>query len=495
MARTPRPPIVAVMGHIDHGKSSLLDYIRKANVTAGEAGGITQHVSAYEAVHEHEGAPRTITFLDTPGHEAFRALRSRGAQAADVAVLVIAADEGVKPQTKEAYDAIEEANIPFVVAFTKMDKNGADLDRVKNSVIENGIYLEGLGGSIPYTPVSSKTGEGVPELLDLVLLTADLAELTADSSLPATGFVLESSQDPKRGISATVIIKDGTLKVGSVAVAGNASAPVRFIENFLAKRIDEGNPSQPVSLSGWNSLPAAGTPFIMTTNKKEAEQIIKESAQAPVGPRNRETTEGDAGKTMVPIIIKADVTGSIEAIIHELKKATHELVALNIIAEGVGSVSEGDVKIAQAGSAMIIAFHVGVDTSARELAERAGVPIETFTIIYDLEKRVSDLLKERAPKVRAEEVLGQAKLLKLFNTNGGKQVLGARLDTGFVKLGDLVRIDRRGLDLGTGKVTNLQQARIDAKEIRTEGEFGAEIETKVDMAGGDTLTFFRITEN
>jgi translation initiation factor IF-2 len=494
MARTPRPPIVAVMGHIDHGKSSLLDYIRKANVTAGEAGGITQHVSAYEAVHEHEGAERTITFLDTPGHEAFRALRSRGAQAADVAVLVIAADEGVKPQTKEAFDAIEEAGIPFVVAFTKMDKNGADIDRVKNSVIENGIYLEGLGGSIPYTPVSSKTGEGVPELLDLVLLTADLAELTVDASLPATGFVLESSQDPKRGISATVIIKDGTLKTGSVVVAGSASAPVRFIENFLAKRITEGNASQPVSLSGWSSLPAAGTPFTMVANKKEAEQLIKDSAQPAVGPRNRETTEGDEGKTLVPIIIKADVGGSIEAIIHELKKATHEHVALNIIADGVGTVSEGDVKVAQAGNAMIIAFHVGTDGSARELAERAGVPIETFSIIYDLEKRVEEILKERAPKVRSEEILGQAKLLKVFNASGGKQVIGARLDTGFIKLGDLVKIDRRGLDLGTGKVTNLQQARVDVKEIRTEGEFGAQIETKTDVAGGDTLTFFRIVE-
>jgi translation initiation factor IF-2 len=482
------------MGHIDHGKSSLLDYIRKANVTAGEAGGITQHVSAYEAVHEHEGTSRTITFLDTPGHEAFRALRSRGAQAADVAILVIAADEGVKPQTKEAYEAAEEAGIPIIVAFTKMDKNGADMDRVKNSVIENGIYLEGLGGSIPYAPVSSKTGEGVPELLDLVLLTADLAELTADPELPATGFVLESSQDPKRGISATVIIKDGTLKIGSVAVAGTATAPVRFIENFLGKRIDVGNASQPVALSGWSSIPAAGTPFTMAANKKEAEQLIKESEPTPVGPRNRETNEGDEGKTMVPVILKADVTGSIEAIIHELRKATHEHVALNIVADGVGAVSEGDVKTAQAGGAMIIAFHVGVDSSARELAERVGVPIETFSIIYDLEKRVSDLLKERAPKVRAEEILGQAKLLKIFNASGGKQVIGARLDTGFIKLGDLVKLDRRGIELGTGKVTNLQQARVDVKEIRTEGEFGAQIETKVDIAAGDTLTFFQIVE-
>jgi translation initiation factor IF-2 len=497
MARTPRPPIVAVMGHIDHGKSSLLDYIRKAKVTAGEAGGITQHVSAYEAVHEHEGTPRTITFLDTPGHEAFRALRSRGAQVADVAILVIAADEGVKPQTKEAYDAIIEADIPFVVAFTKIDKNGADIDRVKNSVIENGIYLEGLGGSIPYTPVSSKTGEGVPELLDLVLLTADLAELTADTSLPATGFVLESSQDPKRGISATVIIKDGTLEIGSVVVAGKASAPVRFIENFLAKRIDTGNASQPVSLSGWSALPAAGTPFAMVENKKEAEKLVAGNALLPdftAQLRNRDTAEEDAGKTIVPIVIKADVTGSIEAIIHELKKSTHELVALKIVADGIGTVSEADVKIAQAGNAMIIGFHVGIDSSARDLAERAGVPIETFSIIYDLEKFMTGVLAERAPKVRKEEFHGNAKILKIFNASGGKQVLGARLDVGFVNLNDLVKIDRRGVDLGMGKVTNLQQARADVKEIRTEGEFGSQIETKSDIAAGDTLTFFVVTE-
>jgi translation initiation factor IF-2 len=483
------------MGHIDHGKSSLLDYIRKSNVTAGEAGGITQHVSAYEAEHEHEGVKRTITFLDTPGHEAFRALRSRGAQAADVAVLVVAADEGVKPQTKEAYDAIVEANIPVVVAFTKIDKNGADMDRVKNSVIENAIYLEGLGGSIPYTAVSSKSGEGVPELLDLVLLTADLAELTADPDAPASGFILESSQDPKRGISATVILKDGTLLLNSVAVAGSSTAPVRFIENFLGKRIPQGNASQPVALSGWSSIPAAGTPFIMAKNKKEAEQIIRENVDAPVAaPRNRDQSEEDMGKVLVPVIIKADVTGSIEAIVQELKKATHERVALQVVAEGIGAVSEGDVKTAQAGKAMIIAFHVGTDASARELAERAGVSIETFSIIYDLEKRVQEILTVHAPKVRVEEVLGSAKLIRVFNASGGKQVIGARLDTGAVKLGDMLRIDRRGLDLGTGKVTNLQQARADVKEIRTEGEFGAQIETKADIAPGDTFTIFHVVE-
>ncbi|MBU2103533.1 GTP-binding protein, partial [Patescibacteria group bacterium] len=219
MERTTRPPIVAVMGHIDHGKSSLLDYIRKTNVTADEAGGITQHVSAYEASHEYEGETRRITFLDTPGHEAFRALRARGAQAADIAILVIAAEEGVKPQTLEAFEAITEAGTPFVVAFTKIDKSGADVEKAKVSALEHGIYLEGLGGSVSFTGVSSKSGEGVPELLDLVLLTADLAELSADPSGLATGYVLESSQDPKRGMSATLIVKDGSMSTGSFAVA------------------------------------------------------------------------------------------------------------------------------------------------------------------------------------------------------------------------------------------------------------------------------------
>jgi translation initiation factor IF-2 len=495
MARTPRPPIVAVMGHIDHGKSSLLDYIRKANVTAGEAGGITQHVSAYEAQHEHEGVLRTITFLDTPGHEAFRALRSRGAQAADVAILVVAADEAVKPQTLEAYQAIEEAGIPFVIAFTKIDKNGADLNRAKNSVVENGIYIEGMGGSIPFAAVSSKTGEGVPELLDLVLLTADLAELTADLDIAATGFVLESTQDPKRGITATVILKDGTLKVGSVAVAGTATAPVRFIENFLAKRITEGKASQPVSLSGWSSIPAAGTPFMMAANRKEAEKFIEDAAHAIPALRVRENTNNADGKIFVPIIIKADVTGSLEAIVQELSKVTHENASLQIVGEGIGTVSESDVKTAQAGNAILIAFHVGTESNARDVADRTGVSIETFSIIYDLEKRLNDILVERAPKVRTEEILGEAKLIKIFNASGGKQVIGARLDSGAIKVGDHMKIDRRGLPLGNGKVTNLQQARADVKEIRTEGEFGAQLETKVDIAAGDTITMFRVVES
>lgn len=492
MASTPRPPIVAVMGHIDHGKSSLLDYIRKAKVTEGEVGGITQHVSAYEAEHEHEGVARKITFLDTPGHEAFRALRARGAQAADVAILVVAADDGVKPQTLEAYEAIQEAGTPFVVAFTKIDKNGADIEKAKYAVLEHGIYLEGLGGSVSYVGISSKTGEGIPELLDLVLLTAEMAELTTDASLPASGFVLESSQDPKQGMDATLILKDGTLSVGDFVIAGSAMVPVRFIENFAGSRILSASASQPVRVAGWSVLPPAGTPFVSTATKKEAEKVVTQPERASL--RLSTLSDEEKGKTLLPLIIKADATGSIAAIKHELNKITHDRVIIRIISEGLGAVSESDVKTAQAGGATIVAFTVSTDGSARELAERAGVGIETFSIIYDLAERVAKLVIARAPRITEEEILGQAKILKVFSVAGVKHVLGARWDSGALTLGDLVKVDRRGIPLGNMKLTNLQQVRQDVKEIHVEGEFGLQLEGKVEVAAGDTIQTYKMTE-
>jgi translation initiation factor IF-2 len=479
------------MGHIDHGKSSLLDYIRKANTTAGEAGGITQRVSAYEATHTHEGTERRITFLDTPGHEAFRALRARGAAVADIAILVIAAEEGVKPQTLEAYKAIEEANTPVVVAFTKIDKNGADIERAKMSAVEHGIYLEGLGGSIPYTGVSSKSGEGVPELLDLVLLTADLAELTADADKPAEGFILESSQDPQRGMSATLIVKDGTLRAGSFTVAGAAMAPVRFIENFAGKRITEALPSQPVSISGWNGLPSSGTTFSAVSTKKEAEKLSGGQGQPRV---ISEVPAVAADGTILPIILKADVTGSFEAIRHELAKITHERVSIRIISEGAGSISENDVKSGQIGNAVVVGFNVGIENAARDYAERTGVSVSTFPIIYELAEHVQGLVRERAPHVMVEEILGEAKVLKAFSRAGNKHVLGAKWVSGTLTVQDLVKVDRRGIPLDKGKLVNLQQARADVKEIKDEGEFGLQVESRADISGGDTLIAYRIVE-
>lgn len=478
------------MGHIDHGKSSLLDYIRKSNVTAGEAGGITQHVSAYVASHTYEGVERRITFLDTPGHEAFKALRARGAAAADIAILVIAADEGVKPQTAEAFAEITATGIPFVVALTKIDKNGADVERSKISALEAGIYLEGLGGSIAFAGVSSKTGEGVPELLDLVLLSADLAELSAHPSAPASGFVLESSQDPRKGSAATLIVKDGSLATGMFVVAGSTMAPVRFIEDFQGSRIASAGPSEPVSIAGWNTLPGAGEMFSSYASKKDAEKALANPKE-----KSRTAPVLDTGKAILPLLIKADVTGSVEAVSSLLEKQSHERVVLRIVGTGIGAVSESDVKTAAAGGAVIIGFHVRTEALARDLAERTQVSIESFNIIYELEERVQKLLEERSPKVRSEETLGEAKVLKSFSLSGVKQVLGARHLSGALSVGDLVRVVRRDIELGRGKLLNLQVAKADVKEIHVEGEFGLQLESKTEVAGGDVLVAFRVVEN
>jgi translation initiation factor IF-2 len=489
MAATARPPVIAVMGHIDHGKSSLLDYIRKANVVAGEAGGITQHVAAYIAVHND----RPVTFLDTPGHEAFKALRSRGAAAADIAILVVAADEGVMPQTLDALSAIQEVKIPFIVAITKIDKNNADIDRTKHSLLEHGIYLEGLGGDIAFAPISSKTGEGIPELLDLVLLAADLLELTADTEKSATGFVLESTQDPKRGAGATLIIKDGTLAFGGYVVAGDAYAPIRFIEDFRGKRIETAGPSEPVRISGFSKLPKAGSLFSIALSKKEAEVLVREQEKEKAAAK--EVVGTQEGMTELPLIVKADVAGSVDAILHELKKVTHERGNIRVVASGVGSVSEGDVKTANASGAVIVAFHVGTDAIARDLAERTSISILPFSIIYELSDTITKLLTERIPSLSVEKEVGRALVLKNFSSSAKKHVLGARHVSGTLSLGDRIKIMRKNEELGRGSITNLQQARADVKEVKTEGDFGTEIECREKPSYGDEIVAFVIAES
>lgn len=489
MARTARPPVIAVMGHIDHGKSSLLDYIRKTSVAASEAGGITQHVSAYIAVHDG----RSVTFLDTPGHEAFKTIRSRGAAAADIAILVVAADEGVMPQTLDALSAIKESGIPFVVAITKIDKNNADVEHAKMSLLEHEVFLEGLGGDIAYAPVSSKTGDGVSELLDLVLLAADLCDLDADPGASASGFVLESTMDPRRGASATLILKDGTLALDGFVVAGDAYAPIRFIEDFRGERVAQAGPSEPVRVSGFSKLPAAGSLFNIVKNKKEAEAAVLENAKSLA--QTQERGEPAEGVAELPLIVKADVAGSIDAIAHELSKLKHERAAIRIIASGVGNVSEGDVKIAAASGGTIIAFNAGTDPIARDLADRDHVAILPFSIIYELAEKVTVLLEERAPAVAEERELGRAKVLKEFSGTAKKHVLGARYVSGVLTLGDRMKLVRGGVELARGSIANLQQARIDTKDIRSEGDFGAEIEVRETPAYGDEIVAFAAMES
>lgn len=487
MIRRVRPPVIAVMGHIDHGKSSLLDYIRKANVVAGEAGGITQHVAAYVALHNG----RPITFLDTPGHEAFTALRSRGATAADIAILVVAADEGVMPQTLDALAAIREAKIPFIIAMTKIDKSNADLDRTKNSLIEHELFIEGMGGDIACVPVSSKTGEGIPELLDLVLLASDLAELSADFDAPATGFVLESTQDQKRGAGATLIIKDGSLTLDGFVVASDAYAPIRFIEDFNGKRILRAGPSDPVRISGFSKLPPAGSLFSIAQTKKEAEALASEAKARSIVVERDGVAEGIAE---LPLIIKADVAGSLDAITHELAKITHDRARITVISSGVGNVSEHDVKVAHASGGTIISFHTGTDPIARELAERDAATILPFSIIYELSEKVAELLAARAPQVEVERELGRAKVLKSFSSSAKKQVLGARHLSGTLTVGDRVKLVRDSAEVARGSIGNLQQARADVKEIKVEGDFGVEIETREPLTYGDEVVAFALAK-
>ncbi|MFZ1074884.1 MAG: translation initiation factor IF-2 [Minisyncoccia bacterium] len=483
MAREARPPVIAVMGHIDHGKSSLLDYIRKANIVAGEAGGITQHVAAYIAVHNG----RSMTFLDTPGHEAFKALRQRGALAADIAILVVAADEGVMPQTLDALAAIRESGIPFIVAITKIDKNNADIEHAKNSLLEHEVFIEGMGGDVAYALISSKTGEGIPDLLDLVLLTADIGDITADPEATASGFVLESTQDPKHGVSATLIIKDGTLTQGGFVVAGDAFAPIRFIEDFRGKRIEQAGPSAPVRISGFNKLPAAGSLFSIAANKKEAEAFAVAHARSSATPERSALAEGIAE---LPIIIKADVAGSIDAIAHELKKSTHERAVIRVVATGVGSVSETDVKTAHASNAVIIAFNVSTDSIANELALRDNIQILSFSIIYELADAVKELFAERVPSIEVEKETGRAMVLKAFSSTAKKQVLGARYVSGTLAVGNRVKLLRKDVEVSRGSIVNLQQARADVKEIKTDGDFGTEIEAREQAIYGDEIVAF-----
>lgn len=497
----PRPPVVTVMGHIDHGKSTLLDYIRKTKVTETEAGGITQHISAYEVEHTTPaGDTRRITFLDTPGHEAFQHLRSRGSSAADLAILVVAADDGVKPQTLEALKAIEEAHIPYLVAISKIDKANADIDRAKNSLLEHGIYLEGLGGSVPFVPISSKTGEGIPALLDLLLLAADMEELTGDPALPAHGLVIESHCDPKRGISAVLVIKDGSLKTGQYVVAGSASAPLRILEDFRGKRISEATFSSPLMVVGFNDTPPVGATFHTVSDKKAAQaeiEVSRAESQAASEYKQSPSMDGENGVFILPVVIKSDVVGSIEAIKHELHKHEDERTEIRVVSDGVGGVGETDVKAATGTTrAIVIGFNVPVDAAAEELAQRQGVEIARFSIIYELADWIPQAIVARRPKVRGEKILAEAKVLKCFSFAKKQQTIGCRVETGTLSVGDRVRLVRGADDIGYGKVAVLKSGKSDVTHIESGNDCGALIDMSLDLEPhfNDHLIAFTVTE-
>ncbi len=491
-AQTERPPIVAVLGHVDHGKSTLLDYIRKTNTVDREAGGITQHVAAYEVEHEREGKLKKITFIDTPGHAAFQAIRARGAMIADIAILVVAADDGVKAQTLEALESIKASGTPFVVAINKIDKPNADLSRTQASLLEHHIYLEKLGGDVPWTAVSAKTGAGVDELLDLILLVAELAEYKADASVNASGYIVEAHRDEKRGIAATLILKSGTLKSGMAVLAGRAIAPVRIMENHLGKTIKEASFSTPVALYGFDELPEVGSEFTSYKNKHDAELDRPAFVRTMVNSVEEDTS----GKFWLPVIIRSDVTGSLEGIMHELAKVGDDYMGVRVALSGVGTISEADVKaaIASATPAVILGFDVPVDNLARESARQHGVQIETFDIIYKLAERVEELMRERAPKREVEEKLGRAKILAHFSSRRDAHLVGGTVLDGRIEKGAKVKIMRRQEEVGRGKITGLQTNKQTVDRAEEGREFGAQITSETEVAQGDVIECYSTKE-
>lgn len=486
-----RAPIVVVMGHVDHGKSTLLDYIRKTNIVDREAGGITQHLSAYEVEHtDKEKKMRKITFLDTPGHEAFTGMRSRGATVADIAILVISAEDGIKAQTKEVIELIKSSNMPYVVAINKIDKPNANVEKVKYELLEHEVYLEGLGGDIPFVPISATNGTGIDDLLETVLLVADMHELKGNYSSSATGLVIESHVDSKTGSKATLIILDGSIKKGEFIVAGQSFASTRMLQNYFGKSIDEAGPSQPITLTGFNQVPNVGDLFETVKTKKEAEALCLNNTQNKSVLENNTCADGDK---IIPIIIKTDVAGTCEAILREIGKIKKDCISYKIISAGVGDINEGDVKLASSDKdAIIIGFNVKLGNIARDINEQTGVKIEIFNIIYKLTEWLEVYIEELRPRQEVHESIGKVKVLKLFSKIKDKQVIGGRIEEGQITIGGHVKILRRENEIGTGTIVEIQSQKIKVKELGEGNECGLTIESKIEIAPGDYLEAFKV---
>jgi translation initiation factor IF-2 len=473
-----RPPIVVVMGHVDHGKTTLLDYIRKANIAAREAGGITQATAAYEIEH----ADRKITFIDTPGHEAFTAMRSRGAQVADLAILVIAADEGVKPQTKEAIQIILDAKTPFIVAINKVDKTGGNVDKARNDLAAAGVLLEGYGGQVSYCVVSAKTGEGVDGLLDLILLAADVEDLTYDATAPASGFILEAKRDPKRGIEAAVIVKNGTLSRGDAVHTRSAFGKVKILENFLGKTVSELEPSAPAIIIGFEKIPQVGEEFAV------GELTLTQGATPALAVAKTVNQIAKSKPDTLNLILKAGDAGSLEALSVVLRgidqKGGKEI---NIVEEGVGDITDGDIRHAIATKATIIGFKNRVEKGAKVLADAQTVTVITSEIVYDLATAVEEYFSG----ARGPAAAGELEVLALFNQEKPqKQLVGGRVTNGTFRPKtsfDIVRGVVGSAPVGHGKVLSLRETKSEIFQAEKGKEIGVLLDAQTIVQVGDKL--------
>ncbi len=495
-----RPPVVTIMGHVDHGKTSLLDYIRNAHVTAGEAGGITQHIGAYTA--ELNG--RRITFLDTPGHEAFTSMRLRGAQATDIAVLVVAADDGVMPQTIEAISHAKLAGVEIIVAINKMDKPGANPERIKQQLTEYELVAEDWGGDTVMVPVSAITGEGVDQLLEMILMVADLQDYRANPNRKARGIIIEARLDKGRGPVATVLVKNGTLHVGDTIVAGTAYGRVRAMMNDKGDRVKEAGPSDPVEVIGFNDVPDAGDQIMAVEDEKLSRQVAeerKDKLRAALIKSQTKTTLDDlfsqisAGEIKdLNIVIKADVQGSVEAVRQSLEKLSNEEVRVRCIHGGVGAINESDVVLANASNAIIIGFNVRPDNNARDMAEREKIDVRLYRVIYQAIEDVENAMKGMlAPKFK-EVLLGHATVRQPFKVSGVGTIAGSYVTDGKIARNAQIRLLRDNIVIHEGKIDSLKRFKDDAKEVNTGYECGIGIQNYNDIKENDVIECFIMEE-
>jgi translation initiation factor IF-2 len=493
-----RPPVVTIMGHVDHGKTSLLDAIRETEVAAGEAGGITQHIGAYQ-VHHSE---KTITFLDTPGHAAFTAMRARGAKVTDIAVVVVAADDGVMPQTKEAIDHARAADVPILIAVNKIDKEGAQPDRVRNELAADGLTPEDWGGETVYCDVSAKTHEGLDNLLDMILLVSELEELGANPDAPASGTVVESQLDPGRGPVVTILVQRGTLSVGDSLVGGAQWGRVRAMHDFTGDRVEQAGPGMPVEVLGFDGVCEAGEYVHVVENDRRARQLAQErgnrlKTEALARRQARKVSleevfsraqEGDIKE--LNIVLKADVAGSLEALQDEIAKVPQEQVSINIIHSQTGGINESDVMLASASEAIVIGFNVRPLADARKAAEREGVDVRTYSVIYKITEDLRNAMEGMLEAVEVEEILGEAEVKQTFKASKVGRIAGCIVSEGKVARTASVRLIREGTVIWDGKLGSLRRFKDNVQEVEEGQECGVVLEGYADIKDGDVLEFF-----
>ncbi len=479
-----RPPVVVVLGHIDHGKSSLLQSIKELgfSITDKESGGITQHIGAYQV----EKSGKKITFLDTPGHEAFSAMRSRGSGVADIAVLVIDACEGIKPQTKEAIIHIKKAQIPFIVALNKIDKTEANPEKTRGELQKEGILLEDSGGKVPRVLTSAKTGQGINELLELIALLAEMEDLKTDINRQAEGVVIESFLDAQRGITATLLLTQGILRAGDIAGTPTAFGKIRILENFQGKPVEKVLPAEPAVVVGFEEAPRVGDIFKVFTSFSEAKSFL-ESVEKKESPQ---VLNIDSDQRILNLILKTDVLGSIEAIEEVLKNLPQEKVILRILKSEVGEINESDIKLAKSARAAILGFRVKTGLTAKKLAERDGIKIANFEIIYDLVEKTRKIMEKTMEPETVREDLGKLKVLAVFLTEKNRQIIGGKVAEGEIKKGVRVEVFREEEFLGRGKLINLQRNKKDIDKVGKGEECGTLYEGDVKIEEGDFLILY-----